>query len=83
MIGPSPARITMGDDAGGTEERIDELEARLAFQDDAIHALDRALSDQQQRISQLEHALKVLLERLEHGEDDIEAPEKEPPPPHY
>jgi SlyX protein len=83
MIGERKVGRTMGDDRTDPERRIDDLEARLAFQDDTIQALDRALSDQQQQITRLAKSVQVLLEQLENREDDGDPPEAEPPPPHY
>ena len=64
------------------EARIDELESRLAFQDDTINSLNRALVEQQQRITALEKFCTALLERLDEGPGDSRPPEEQPPP-HY
>lgn len=47
-----------------TSERIDELEARLAFQEDSLHQLSTALGDQQLQVARLEDTCKALLERV-------------------
>ena len=65
------------------EARIDELESRLAFQDDTIASLDRALQDQQARISHLEKTLGLIMERIRQKDLDLDLPGEEPPPPHY
>ena len=65
-------------------DRMDQLETKLAFQEDALAALNDALVDQQVRLDHLEAMLKLLVERLReqteaHPRDVLE----EPPPPHY
>lgn len=67
-----------------TEHRLTELEVRLAFIDDAVHALVAADADQSLRIATLERLVRDLREelasvRLGQGHD----PHSEPPPPHY
>lgn len=63
--------------------RLDELEARQAFQDEAVASLNEALVNQQQRIAQLEKMLELMIERYRQPESDIALPSEEPPPPHY
>ncbi|WP_374981858.1 SlyX family protein [Pseudomonas solani] len=66
------------------EERINELETRLAFQDDTIQALNDVLVMQQRVVERLQLQLAVLAKRQEEligqfgggGDDDV-------PPPHY
>jgi SlyX protein len=65
------------------EERINELETRLSFQDDTISSLNDALVRQQQRIAQLEKSLELLIERARDNLDDAPEYGEEPPPPHY
>lgn len=66
------------------EDRIQELEMRVAFQDDAIEKLTRALDEQQRAFYKLEKELAEVRERLEaKTEDNVIAQEDEAPPPHY
>ncbi|CAN7649421.1 SlyX family protein [Aquipseudomonas alcaligenes] len=66
------------------EERINELETRLAFQDDTIQALNDVLVMQQRVVERLQLQLAALAKRQEEligqigggGDDDV-------PPPHY
>ena len=65
--------------------RIDELEERIAFQEDTIQQLDDAMAAQQRQIMDLLHELGVLLEHVKKLESSgpqgaVEADEK---PPHY
>ena len=64
------------------DPRIDDLEARVAFQDDAISTLNDELVEQLGRISRLEKKLEQMIELLREQGDDPD-PVDEPPPPHY
>ena len=63
--------------------RIVELESRQAFLDDTIISQNQALVQQQQRITQLEKMLALMLERFRAPDLDLDLPAAEPPPPHY
>ena len=63
-----------------------ELEAQLAFVEDALQTLDAAMASQQQQILRLEQQIDVMQQRLKgqgHRLDSIAEPDAEPPPPHY
>jgi len=65
-------------------QRLDEMEVKLTFIDDAVQALTAADADQSQHLAALERALRdlrgeVALMRVAQGDD----PRDEPPPPHY
>jgi SlyX protein len=68
-----------------TAEQIAELEMRLAFQEQTIDALDRALQHQQQQIIVLEQQLQRLKRELTaaRAAPDFLPADQEPPPPHY
>ncbi|UGV31666.1 SlyX family protein [Halopseudomonas aestusnigri] len=64
--------------------RVDELETRLAFQDDTIQALNDALAAQQFELDRLRRSLELVAKR----QADLAAqiPDdagEEAPPPHY
>ena len=66
------------------EQRLNEMEVKLTFIDDTVHAMGAADADQSQRIAALERALRELrgelsTMRIAQGDD----PHNEPPPPHY
>lgn len=65
------------------EERVMELESRLAFQDDTIAALNDVLVDQQRVVERLQLQMAALLKRYEEVMGQYEASEEEAPPPHY
>jgi SlyX protein len=62
-------------------DRIDTLEARLTFQDDAIETLNKTITEQWARIDALTRQLALLGERLSEAETQPR-PTNEPPP-HY
>ena len=64
------------------DERVVELETRIAFQEDTLGKLDEALVHQQKEIERLTRQLAVLLEQVEQLMPRTE-PKDEPPPPHY
>lgn len=67
----------------GLEERVMDLESRLAFQDDTIQALNDVLVSQQNAVDRLQLQMAALLKRQEEMGGQFEAFEDEAPPPHY
>lgn len=65
------------------EARVNELESRLAFQDDTIQALNDVLVAQQRAVDRLQMQLAALLKRQDEMLSQFEAAEQEAPPPHY
>lgn len=65
------------------EQRVVELESRLAFQDDTIAALNDELVGQQRLIERMQIQMKELARRLEEGANQFGLAEGEAPPPHY
>ena len=45
------------------KERVDELESRLAFQDDTIQALNDVIAAQQLELGRLRRSLELLAQR--------------------
>ena len=62
------------------DKRINELEARNAFQEDAIERLSSEVRKQQQEITALNQQLTSALDLLLKGNEIQESTEK---PPHY
>ena len=62
--------------------RIDELEARLTFQDDTIETLNATVTAQWLKIDALSRQLAALNDRLRETEASMPKPASEPPP-HY
>jgi SlyX protein len=63
-------------------DRIDALEARLTFQDDAIETLNKAITEQWATIDALTRRLVALNDRLAETETQL-PPAGNEPPPHY
>lgn len=65
------------------DARINELESRLAFQDDTLHALNDALVAQQRLLERLQLQMAALIKRQEEVGSQFGLVEHEAPPPHY
>ncbi|MCQ4257793.1 SlyX family protein [Stutzerimonas stutzeri] len=65
------------------EQRIADLEARLAFQDDTIQTLNDVLVAQQRSLDRLQAQLGLLARRQEDMQGRLGGDEDEAPPPHY
>lgn len=65
------------------EQRIADLEARLAFQDDTIQTLNDVLVAQQRSVERLQAQLGLLARRQEDIQSRIGSEEDDAPPPHY
>jgi SlyX protein len=64
--------------------RIDTLETRVAFQDETIEDLNKAIIAQWKQIEMLTRQVARLEDRVEVGEQRADlAGLPEPPPPHY
>lgn len=65
-------------------KRLDELETRIAFQDDLINTLSEQVARQELDIRELWEAKKQLNTQLkEVSSSNIRKEEEETPPPHY
>ncbi|SDH24173.1 SlyX family protein [Pseudomonas abietaniphila] len=65
------------------DERVMELESRLAFQDDTIQALNDVLVAQQRSLERMQLQMAALIKRQEEMGGQFEAFEEDAPPPHY
>lgn len=66
------------------EERINALESRNLFQDDAIEQLSEELAVHQAQIAELKEQIQLVANRLKDaGSISSTKDEIEPPPPHY
>ena len=72
-----------GDWSMSLEDRVMELETRLAFQDDTLGALSDELVLQQRAIERLQMQLAAMLKRQEELAGLYEGGNQEAPPPHY
>ncbi len=65
------------------EQRLVELEARLAFQDDTIQTLNDMVSRQQLELDKVNRAMELLARRQADIAASIPVEGDEAPPPHY
>ena len=66
------------------ENKIIELQSKLAFQDETINELNVVITDQQEQLDQLREEIRLLGLRIASvAESSSTSEEKEPPPPHY
>lgn len=63
-------------------DRIEALEVRLTFQDDAIETLNKTITEQWAKIDALTRQLAALNARLAEAETQLPQAANEPPP-HY
>lgn len=65
------------------EDRVTELETRLAFQDDALNAINDELVHQQRALERLQLQMAALIKRQEEMVGQFEISTQDAPPPHY
>ncbi|WP_299072155.1 SlyX family protein [uncultured Paraglaciecola sp.] len=66
------------------ETDIEQLQMKVAFQEDTIESLNQALIEQQKQMDDLQFQLKQMSSKLSAIEPSNMASEKEEmPPPHY
>ena len=63
------------------QEKMRDLETRLAFQDDLLDVMNRSISEQNERIRILELAYRDLAKQVRDGDSEINTGEERPP--HY
>jgi SlyX protein len=66
------------------EERIIELEIKLAYQEDLLQALNATVSLQQQQMTRLENSCKLLNDKVKnliYATESVEHEQQRPP--HY
>lgn len=66
------------------EDRISELESRVAFQEQMIDELNNVVTKQDQILMNLSQVVKMLNQKVNRGQhDEMVSDGVEPPPPHY
>lgn len=71
-------------DMNDPHSRIDALEIRIAYQDQAIDDLNQTVLAQWKQIDSLTRQISNLIDRVREAEEKAGAPSRsEPPPPHY
>jgi SlyX protein len=70
-------------DPKALEDRLAEIEAKLALSEDALDELNRTIYRQQQLIDRLQQELRALQEIVEGAADSGPAGGRDEIPPHY
>jgi SlyX protein len=71
----------MGDDSERLAERLEALEVRVVYQDEAIEALNQTITEQWAIIERLKREIAQIGERLEEAASGVGPVDR--PPPHY
>lgn len=66
-----------------TEEKLIDIETRLAYQDDAIQALSDVIYQQQQQIDKMEKQLQLMVGKLQDLSQNQPNNLDHERPPHY
>ena len=67
-----------------SEARLADLEARLAFQEDALDKMSDVIAKQSQELDKMAVLLKHVHQQVKLiGQDAVSAPDADVPPPHY
>lgn len=66
-----------------TEERLAEIEAKLAFAEDMIDSLNQTLVRQQAQLDSLQQQLRLLHQRMQDALPDDARNARDEIPPHY
>ncbi|MCW8346338.1 MULTISPECIES: SlyX family protein [Vibrio] len=66
------------------EERINDMECKIAFQEQTIEELNDALTQQQLLISKMQDQMKYVVGKVKNMDSpNLADPSEETPPPHY
>lgn len=66
------------------EERINDMECKMAFQEQTIDELNDALTQQQLLISKMQDQMKYVVGKVKNMDaSNLADPSEETPPPHY
>ena len=66
------------------EDRLMELEAKVAFQDETIEILNDELKSHQQQLAKMKRQTELLAEKIKESQQpSLMSQMQEPPPPHY
>ncbi len=69
-------------DTNEFQNSLEDLQTKLAFQEDLIQKLDDALGSQQQQLMDMDRRVELLMEQIRMMEN-TNPDSTEPPPPHY
>ena len=81
---PQPFPQELNREIPMSEDRLIDIETKLAYQEDLIESLNQIVSDQQRQIRELETACRKMVDRLVDLSEAFAATQVEDaPPPHY
>lgn len=81
---PGPSPIDRGFKLVQLEQRIEDLEMKLAFQDDTIESLNQQVIRLNDLLADQQEKLRLLTSKLSQVEpSNIASQAEETPPPHY
>jgi SlyX protein len=66
-----------------TDERINELEVKLSFQEELVHTLEKQVTAQEMRLLEIERRLRLVSETLNSMQNGTTDGSKIELPPHY
>ncbi len=66
-----------------SEQRLIEIESKIAYQEDLIQTLNDVVFQQQEKITQLEAQDRKLMERIKSLDESHDSGQDNQPPPHY
>ncbi len=67
-----------------SDDRITELEIKIAYQEDLLQSLNITISNQQLQMNRLEDTCKFLSERIKNAREEVESINQSiEKPPHY
>ncbi|MDC0612303.1 SlyX family protein [Vibrio sp.] len=74
----------MSDKQTKLEQRIDDLEYQIAYQEQTIDSLNNALAQQQLQMSKMQEQMQFMIGKLKTmTSSNLADPSEETPPPHY
>ncbi|MDO6565355.1 SlyX family protein [Amphritea sp. 1_MG-2023] len=66
------------------QQLLEDLESRVAFQEDALDKMSAEMANQGAEIARLSQIIKILHQQVKQfSPDQISAPADDVPPPHY
>ena len=65
------------------QEKFDDVETRMAFQDDTIQQLSDVIYRQQQQIDKLDKTVQLLVDKVQDLMQDLPGKVVDEKPPHY
>ena len=67
-----------------SNQQLEDLESRIAFQEDALEKMSQEMAQQGIEIERLNRIVKLLSDQLKQlAPDNISSPDADVPPPHY